>query len=92
MIYTGVKIIRIEYDLSGNIFKANIAAKNYNEAVKYLASLLKKPFNVVSTGDLGNLDLVTPEIESLVLKISTKPTKKVPDSEKRSAGRSKARE
>jgi len=68
LIYTGVQIIRIEYDMKGKIFSANIAAKNYDQAVKYLASLVKQPFHVTSTGAMGKLDLITPEIEAFVIK------------------------
>jgi len=89
LIYTGVQIIRIEYDMKGKIFSANIAAKNYDQAVKYLASLVKQPFHVTSTGSIGKLDLITPEIEDFVIK--NHESKKTKESSKSDVAKSPKR-
>ena len=47
-----MRLVRIEYNLNGSNWKANILAKDVKDGISFLERYLKAPFSVVSTEDV----------------------------------------
>lgn len=82
-----VQVFEVEYDAKGMDWKAKIAAFNREDALGYLASMLKSPYKVKSFSTLSTVDAITTQVIDSILKQHVKVDKE--DKEEKKPGRPK---
>ena len=72
-----MRLVRIEYNLNGSNWKANILAKDVKDGISFLEGYLKAPFSVVSTEDVCEVHGTSDHIKNLFVEVKeVKPLKK----------------
>ena len=72
-----MRLVRIEYNLNGSNWKANILAKDVKDGISFLEGYLKAPFNITSTEDICEIHGISNYVKNLFIEVKeTKFTKK----------------
>lgn len=74
-----MKVIRIEYELNSNNWKANLLAENQNDALSFLQNYLKAEFRVIAIEEICELHGISEKMKNSLENFS----------QKRSSGRPK---
>jgi len=85
MLITGVKLLRLEYETGGNLYKTTVATDSLDSALRLLKENIKGEFRITMSEDLGILNALTPKIVDAVVRARVpKPEpEKQPDAPKR---------